>query len=50
LHRLEALECEAVVGVLIADRVTEGARAILQKAGWGWLDLRGQLHIAAPGT
>jgi len=50
LHRLEVLEGEAVVGVLVADRVTEAARAILQKAGWGWLDLRGQLHIAAPGT
>ena len=41
---------EPVVGVLVADRVTEAARAILQEAGWGWLDLRGHLHIAAPGT
>lgn len=50
LRRLETLEGEAVVGVLVADRVTAAARAVLQEAGWGWLDLRGQLHIAAPGT
>ncbi|WP_146221025.1 transcriptional regulator [Mycolicibacterium moriokaense] len=50
LRRLEIVEGEPVVGVLVADRVTEAARAILQDAGWGWLDLRGQLHVAAPGT
>jgi hypothetical protein len=37
------------VRVLVADRVTDEARSVLQAAGWGWLDLRGHLHIAAPG-
>ncbi|MCX2934704.1 transcriptional regulator [Mycobacterium sp. CVI_P3] len=38
-----------VVGVFVADRITEDARAMLESAGWGWLDLRGRLHLAAPG-
>jgi hypothetical protein len=49
LRRLEVLEGKHVVGVLVADRVTEAARSILRNAGWGWLDLRGQLHLAVPG-
>jgi hypothetical protein len=48
--RSAGLEGDPVVGVLVADRITEAARVILQETGWGWLDLRGQLHIAAPGT
>lgn len=35
--------------MLVADRVTEDARTMLQSTGWGWLDLRGRLHLAAPG-
>ena len=38
-----------VIGVLVADRVTSEAREMLRAAGWGWLDLRGHLHIAGPG-
>jgi DNA-binding transcriptional ArsR family regulator len=37
------------IGVVIADRVTQDARAVLRSAGWGWLDLRGHLHIAGRG-
>jgi hypothetical protein len=37
------------VSVLVADRITEDARRTLQRAGWGWLDLRGHLHIAGHG-
>lgn len=37
------------VGVIVADRVTRDARELLRDAGWGWLDLRGHLHIAGPG-
>ena len=37
------------IGVLVADRVTSEARKMLRAAGWGWLDLRGHLHIAGPG-
>jgi Iron dependent repressor, N-terminal DNA binding domain len=35
--------------ILVADRVTAAARDLLTESGWGWLDLRGHLHIAAPG-
>jgi hypothetical protein len=40
---------DAAIGVLVADRVTREAREKLRAAGWGWLDLRGHLHIAGPG-
>ena len=36
-------------GVVVADRVTAEARGRLREAGWGWLDLRGHVHLAAPG-
>ncbi|QTJ70740.1 hypothetical protein HYG77_35380 (plasmid) [Rhodococcus sp. ZPP] len=38
-----------VVKVLVADRVTGDAREVLRSAGWSWLDLRGHLHLNAPG-
>jgi hypothetical protein len=38
------------VGVVVADRVTHEAREILRAAGWGWLDLRGHLHIVGRGV
>lgn len=51
--RLDAWNAElagtAVAGLLVADRVTNDARFLLHKAGWGWLDLRGHLHVAGPG-
>lgn len=40
----------STVGVVVADRVTREAREILRAAGWGWLDLRGHLHIAGQGV
>jgi hypothetical protein len=43
------LSGDAAVRVVVADRVTSEAREMLRAAGWGWLDLRGHLHIAAPG-
>ncbi|MGY4712921.1 transcriptional regulator [Mycolicibacterium sp. CBM1] len=49
LARIRTKAGKAVVGVLVADRITEDARAMLQNSGWGWLDLRGRLHLAAPG-
>jgi len=39
-----------VVRVVVADRISERGRAGLQEAGWGWLDLRGHLHVQAPGV
>jgi DNA-binding transcriptional ArsR family regulator len=38
-----------LVKILVADRVTAAARDLLSERGWSWLDLRGHLHIAAPG-
>lgn len=35
--------------VVVADRVTEQARHLLRRDGWGWLDLRGHLHLAGAG-
>ncbi|GIF70620.1 winged helix-turn-helix domain-containing protein [Asanoa siamensis] len=37
------------IRVLVADRVTAEGRRILRAAGWGWLDLRGHLHLAGNG-
>lgn len=49
LARIRTQADEPVVGVLIADRITEDARAMLEHAGWSWLDLRGRLHLEAAG-
>lgn len=38
-----------VIGVLVADRITQDARSLLNAAGWGWLDLRGHLRIVGRG-
>ncbi len=40
---------QSSVGLVVADRVTRQARELLCTAGWGWLDLRGHFHLAAPG-
>jgi hypothetical protein len=37
------------IRVLVADRVTEQARVLLNEAGWGWLDLRGHLRVVGSG-
>jgi hypothetical protein len=36
--------------VVVADRITEQARVELRTHGWGWLDLRGHVHLEAPGV
>ena len=43
------LKTPDAIGVVVADRITRDARRFLQEAGWGWLDLRGHLHLTAPG-
>ena len=35
--------------VVVADRISEPGRALLRKAGWGWLDRRGHVRVWAPG-
>ncbi|MFG2087495.1 MULTISPECIES: hypothetical protein [unclassified Spirillospora] len=39
-----------VLPVLVADTIVESARALLRQHGWGWLDLRGHLHLTGPGV
>jgi len=36
--------------LLVADHITEAARAELTAAGWSWLDRRGHLFLRAPGV
>jgi DNA-binding transcriptional ArsR family regulator len=36
--------------LLVADRIVAAARDILKQNGWGWLDLRGHLHLSGPGV
>ena len=36
--------------VVVAGRVTQRARGELRSHGWGWLDLRGHVHLEAPGV
>lgn len=38
-----------IAGVVVSDRVTAEARELLRKDGWGWLDLRGHLHVSGLG-
>jgi hypothetical protein len=38
-----------VLYVLVADRIPEAVRAELRSHGWGWLDLRGHMHLAGHG-
>ena len=35
--------------VVVADRITADARALLTASGWSWLDLRGHVHLRGPG-
>ena len=35
--------------VVVADRITADARALLTAASWSWLDLRGHLHLRGDG-
>lgn len=36
------------IRLVVADQVTPAARDLLAGAGWGWLDRRGHLSLAAP--
>jgi len=36
--------------VLVANRIPEAARAELRSHGWGWLDLRGHVHLVGHGV
>ncbi|MEC3975209.1 hypothetical protein [Amycolatopsis sp. H20-H5] len=36
--------------LLVADRILSDARQMLREQGWGWLDLRGHLHLSGPGV
>lgn len=39
----------ANAAVVVADRITADARALLTASGWSWLDLRGHVHLRGPG-
>jgi len=38
------------VHLVVADRVTAEARAVLSEADWSWLDRRGQVRLRGPGV
>lgn len=38
------------VRLLVADRIVEAARTLLNETNWSWLDLRGHLHLSGPGV
>jgi hypothetical protein len=35
--------------MVVADRISDAGRAVLRRAGWGWLDRRGHLRLWATG-
>ncbi len=43
-------EQAAYARLLVADRIVAAARQVLREHGWGWLDLRGHLHLSGPGV
>ena len=56
LHSMAVASASSVAGpisdatprklhVLVADRISRDARALLDAAGWGWLDRRGELAL-----
>lgn len=45
----EASENKGAMRVIVADRITADAKDALRRAGWGWLDLRGHLHLRSKG-
>lgn len=50
---LEALVAGArgkLPAVVIADRISDPGRAVLRRAGWGWLDRRGHVRLWASGV
>lgn len=46
----EALSRRGALPLLVADSVPGAVRAELRSHGWGWLDLRGHLHLAGQGV
>lgn len=36
--------------LVVSDRITTEARALLSEAGWSWLDRRGRMHLHGPGV
>jgi len=48
-QRPAAINGHEILKILVADRVTAAAKDLLREQGWGWLDLRGHLHLSAPG-
>lgn len=49
LRRLSSPGRVDAAGVIVADRITAEARERLNRAGLGWLDLRGHLRLVGPG-
>ena len=41
---------QGVFPLVVADKITTEARAILTASGWSWLDRRGRLHLRGPGV
>jgi hypothetical protein len=50
LRRWSTRSAGDAMGVIVADRITAGGRADLNRAGWSWLDLRGHLRLMGPGV
>lgn len=42
-------ETPDAIPVLVGERIFDASRALLRHHGWGWLDLRGHLHLEGPG-
>ncbi len=50
LNQLVAEAPGRVPAVVVADRISDAGRAVLRRAGWGWLDRRGHLRLWATGV
>ena len=48
--REERLATPDALHVLVSDGIPEAARVELRRHGWGWLDLRGHMHLAGRGV
>lgn len=44
-----AADGQPTTKVLVANRITADARSYLRNTDWGWLDLRGHMHVVGPG-
>jgi hypothetical protein len=50
LSQLVAEAPGKVPALVVADRISDAGRAVLRRAGWGWLDRRGHVRLWAPGV